>query len=326
MQTQNNEFTNLSRKALVVKGNPLIQARYDNLSAIEYKILYSALSKISPYDGILDFISFEVKDFCNLLKIQRRGMYKHLQEACDKLLKRTITIEYQKDDWKKFSWLHIIKYKKGIIKLKFHPELKSYLLYCADNKSYTKYLLENIIDMVSKYSIRIYELTKQYSKIGTRTFTINELKLLLGISPNEYTKHDDFRKRVLNPSKIEINGLTDLNIEYEEIKKGRKIEQIKYIISKKTFDMNSNEYDLLPKLKLAAIIRKNIYDLTGEIIDFKMLSTYHRIILIELINKFNLSTFNNVLIQYPKAFFKWHLEDINSNYDIKQLFKIKLDF
>jgi plasmid replication initiation protein len=308
----------LDKNSLVVKGNPLIQAYIDDLSSIEYKIIISAISTIKPNYTVLDPIEFGAKDFCNLLKVNVDGMYTYLKDSCDKLIKRTITLEKNKN-WKKFSWLYSIEYLDGLIILKFHPNLEPYLLFCKENNMYTKYLLENIIDMNSKYSIRIFELTKQYEKIGYRIFELDELKKLLGVK-NKYAKFSNFKKKVLEISKEEINGLTDININFEEIKKGRKVEQIKYLIGSKKYKMTGNlQYNLIPKLKLISILNKKIYDFTGYVFNFKNLNTYHRIVLIDLIKKFDNNSFDKVLIKYPNAFFKWHLDDISKNYDLSKL-------
>jgi plasmid replication initiation protein len=313
------ELKKFSKKDIVVKGNPLIQAQMDKLTTVEYKLLISCISKITPQDKVLDTIAFSAKDFCNLFNIQVAGMYTYLKKTCDKLLQRNITLETSKNKWVKFSWLHRIRYDEGTIMIDFHPDLEPYLLFCVENRSYTKYLLENIIDMHSKYSIRLYELSKQYQNITTRTFTITELKKLLGIS-NEYKKFNDFRKNVLLIAEKEINGLTDININIEEIKEGRKITKIKITILKKDYKINkTTDYKQIPKLKIISILKQKIYDLTGHIFQFKQLNIYHRIVLIELINKINCGTFNKVLIQSPNAFFTWHLEDINKMFDLKNL-------
>jgi plasmid replication initiation protein len=310
-----------NKKYCVVKQNNLIEGKIDeNLGSLEYKLLIASLSKIKPNNKVLETIEFTISDFCQLFKIQREGMYSYIKIVCDKLLKRTITIEISKNEWKKFCWLYYIDYIHGKIILQFHPRLEPYLLFCQKNNKYTKYLLENIIDMNSKYSIRMYELLKQYQKIKSRTFSISELKELLGIPKTKYKKHDDFRKRILLPSKKEINGLTDIKIDYQEIKQGRKIEQIKYIILTKEYNMSGNvQYNLLPKLKLISILNKKIYDFTGYVFSFRTLNKYHRIILIDLIKKFDNNGFDKVLIKYPNAFFKWHLDDINKNYDVSKI-------
>lgn len=313
------EIDKLSRKMPIVKKNPLIQAQFD-LTAIEYKIILAALSKINPSLKIIDSISFEIKEFCDLLKVQKKGMYTYLKDACDKLIRRVVTIEHDKNDWIKFSWLHSIKYKNGVITLKFHSQLEPYLLFCKENKSYTKYLLENVIDMNSKYSIRIFELTKQYEKIGYRIFELDELKQLLGIPKTKYKQLSHFRNKVLNPSKEEVNGLSDINIDFELIKVGRKVEKIKYIIKSKAFMLdNKTQYDLFPKLKLVSSLRKKINDLTGVIIDFKTIEKYHKVVLIELLKKFDTGAFNKVLIGHPKNFFVWHLDSIKEMFDLRNI-------
>jgi plasmid replication initiation protein len=310
-----------NKKYFVVKQNNLIEGKIDSdLGSLEYKLLIASLSKIKPNHEILSPIEFSIKDFCQLFKIQHDGMYSYIKQTCDKLLKRTITINLDKNRWEKFTWLYKIKYDFGKIILQFHPELEPYLLYFKKNNRYTKYLLENIIDMNSKYSIRIYELVKQYEKIGTRIFEIHELRRYLGIDEKKYKQFSDFRKKVLLPSKNEINGLTDIDISFEEIRISRRVEQIKYKIFTKKYTMNGKlQYNLIPKLKLISILSKKIYDFTGYVFNFKNLNKYHRIVLIDLIQKFDNNSFDKVLIKYPNAFFKWHLDDISNNYDTSKL-------
>lgn len=45
---------------------------------------------------------------------------------------------------------------------------------------FTRYELKNILYFKNKYSIRIYELLKQYEKIGKREINIKELRGYLG--------------------------------------------------------------------------------------------------------------------------------------------------
>jgi plasmid replication initiation protein len=313
------EEYNLNKNHLVVKGNALIEGLLGDLSTIELKLLISAISNIRASDKVLDVISFSAKDFCNLIKANKAGMYTYLKNACDKLLKRTVTIKTDENNWVKFPWIYRIQYKNGVIMINFHHDLEPYLLFCKENKMYTKYLLENIIDMDSKFSIRLYELLKQYKQIGYRLFEINEFKNLLGIPLTKYKKFDNLRRKVLHVSLNEINGLTDINISIEEIKEGRKITKLKYIIVPKNYKMTTNKYELLPKLKLISILCNRINEKTGYIFNFKDLNIYHRIILIDLIKQFDRNNFNDVLIQYPNAFFKWHLDDIKKRYDLSNI-------
>lgn len=48
-----------------------------------------------------------------------------------------------------------------------------------------------------------------------------------------YINYKDFRVKVLEKAQTEINELTDINIEFEPIKTGRKVTSIKFIIEEK---------------------------------------------------------------------------------------------
>ena len=58
--------------------------------------------------------------------------------------------------------------------MKFSPVLEPYLLNLKE--TYTKYRLGYVIHFKSEYSFRLYEIMKQYEKIGERTVPIEELK------------------------------------------------------------------------------------------------------------------------------------------------------
>ena len=131
------------------------------------------------------------------------------------------------------------------------------------------------------------------------------------------------KRKILIPSKNEVNGLSDLDIDYTCIKIGRKIEKLEYIIKRKSYSLNSTEYDLFPKLKLIAIVRTKIYDLTGQVMDVKTLSNYHRIILIELITLINGGSLDKLLIYSPRNFFISKLEYYKiEHFDMDYLKKI----
>ena len=63
-----------------------------------------------------------------------------------------------------------------------------------------------------------------------------------GIKPTEYSRDfSDFRIRVLEISKREINAKTDIAFEYEPIKKGRKVDAIRFIISRNKHKEDAEE-------------------------------------------------------------------------------------
>src|SRR5690606_31316286 len=76
---------------------------------------------------------------------------------------------------------------------------------------------------------RIYELLKQYEKIQERTFLLSDLRELLG-AENIYPAYGNFKQRVLLPAQKELKNKTDISFKLEEIKNGRRVVKVKFII------------------------------------------------------------------------------------------------
>ena len=94
---------------------------------------------------------------------------------------------------------------------------------------------KNIINLKNKHSIRVYELLKQYEKIGKREFDLEEFKELLMIE-DQYERIYDLDRFVLNIAVDEINEFTDINIGFEKIKKGRRVVGLLFTIDSKEKD------------------------------------------------------------------------------------------
>ena len=217
--------------SLVVKHNSLIEARC-RLSVQEQRLIAIMVSDISPDDADFKTYTYKVKDFVDWIKVEGKDYYKELKKITARLLTRLVTI---KEGGKKIqtSWLSSATYRKkeGIIELRFDPVLKPYLLQLKE--CFTKYALKNVLELKSKYAFRLYELLKQYQPIGTRRFSLKELRELLGIEEGELSRWIHFKERVLEISKREINAKTDLKIDYKTEKTGRKITHIVFFVEAK---------------------------------------------------------------------------------------------
>lgn len=215
--------------SLVVKSNKLIEARYE-LSLTEQKLILYAVSKLDRDKNDFNILELETREFMELLNTTVLR-YTEIRELVTGLMSKQVRIETEKMDLVA-NWVSSIKYIKnsGIIELEFSQNLIPYLLDLKER--FTRYQIKNILYLKSKHSVRIYELMKQYQTIGHRTFTIEELKELLMLQ-GMYKQFRDFNKSVLKVSMEEINELTDINIDIEQIKRGRKVIALKYIIESK---------------------------------------------------------------------------------------------
>lgn len=218
---------------LVVKHNNLIEARY-NLSLNEQKIILYATSKLDRNKEKFNLLTLNIREFFSLLGTTQER-YTEIREVVKELRKKEIIIRKDGNELI-VGWLSSIEYlgDQGEIELEFSEKLMPYLLQLKE--SFTRYELKNILYLKNKHSIRLYELMKQYEKIGKREFELKELRKTFNIRDDEYLRFDNFDRVVLRSSKEEINKYTDLNIDYEKIKTGRRITSILFKIEAKDQD------------------------------------------------------------------------------------------
>jgi plasmid replication initiation protein len=101
-------------------------------------------------------------------------------------------------------------------------------------KNFTQYLIDEVSDFKSKYSVRLYELLIKYKELGSsKKYTIDELRSLLGVENTEYKTMSLFKVNVLDKAVKEINTKTDIQIKYDQFKEGRTISHILFKLSKK---------------------------------------------------------------------------------------------
>ena len=240
-------------KKLVTKSNQINEARY-KLSALEQKMILSVVAEIQPEDKEFKTYRLKITDFIKLLGLSGKTIYSDIQKITVELMKKVLVIPKSQPNPEDDSiliahWFSSVEYfpGKGYVDFCFDPKLKSYLLQLKER--FVSYQLKNIVQLKSSYSIRIYELLKQYEKIGCRQFELHELRRILGIKKNEYKLYGHFKTRVLIPSQNEIPLKTDLNFSFEEIKEGREVAYIKFYIhkdlrkKKETTLKNNNQYN-----------------------------------------------------------------------------------
>lgn len=218
---------------LVVKHNDLIQARY-NLSLNEQRIILYSVSKLDRDKKDFEVIRVKISELIDLLDTTEKR-YTEFKLIAENLISKTLIIKKENSELIT-SWLSSMEYleNEGIIELEFSKKLIPYLLQLKER--FTRYELKNILNLKNKHSIRIYELMKQYENIGEREILLEELRKYLGIEENEYLRFGNFENRVLKTTKEEINKYTDINIDYEKIKTGRKITSILFTIDSKNKD------------------------------------------------------------------------------------------
>lgn len=201
----------------------------------EQKIILYLISKIKPEDSDLQEYTFDIKDFCKTCGIDYTNgkNYQDLKQTIQNLHDKSIWVKVDEKTEVLFSWISsaaIIK-DDGIVKISLNERMKPYLLLLREK--FTQYELIYTLGMKSQYSIRIYELLKSYENMHGKTFKIDELKKTLMCEKESYKNFNNFKVKVLDIAIREINTLTDISVEYETVKEGKKVIQIEFIIKSK---------------------------------------------------------------------------------------------
>lgn len=228
----------MEKNYIVTKSNKLINANY-NLSLQEQKIILTLASMVQPQDTEFKEYEFKIKDFIELLEIKDQSKYKEVPKITKELMKKVFEIK-EGTDILQCAWLCSARYKtkKGIVTLKFAPDLKPYMLQLKE--LYTSYRLDNVLSLKSKYSIRLYEILKSNLYKKNIKIELIELKNIIAAKEKSYSIYNNFKNRILIRCQKELNNKTDISFKFEEIKTGRKVTSIKFIIefNKKSKSLN----------------------------------------------------------------------------------------
>ncbi|MDJ0333529.1 replication initiation protein [Planococcus sp. S3-L1] len=214
----------MNKNHLVTQSNSLVDARYhEPLSARQQKIVLSVVSKIQIDDEDFKIYEVRIRDFHEMLGLEGEPKYTEMKKITEELLKKSLEITREKGRLLQVNWFSSIEYfeHEGRIEFSFDPKLKPYLLDLK--KAYTSYRLSNILSLSSASSIRLYELMKKWEYLGKWEITIEKLKDRLGVKQQSYNVYGNFKNRIIVPSINELNEKTDIQINFKEIKKGRKV-------------------------------------------------------------------------------------------------------
>ena len=239
---------------LIVQDNRLIEADY-SFDVWETRFFYTLVSMIDKNDDDDKVYRIWFSDIKKLFKLENnKQAYKFLRDAAESILSKSVKIKW--DDAKgiplqeRFTLFttvrsiqegseHLVAEKNLYIDIKILKEVRPFFLdvkkrFDPKIHRYTSYDIRNIISL-KPYGTRIYELLKQYQKIGERILTIKKLREMFNIT-DEYKRFFDFYKYVITKSIKDINKYTDLYIpldKIEKIKKGRNVYAIRFFIEVK---------------------------------------------------------------------------------------------
>ena len=231
---------------LVVKHNSLIDASF-NLSLIEQRIMLLAIVEGRELPELTSNTPIEIKAtaYKEQYNVDDSEAYKQLKNAGKTLKRREFTYLDVYQDVPAYStvgWINKITYvpSKGMIVLKLSDEVIELITRLESH--FTRYHLNQVSGLSSKYSIRLYELVLKWISNGkTQRYEISDLREKLGILDRQYKSVSYLKRDVLDKCLEEINLKTNLIISFETFKEGRVITHIQFKMKTKDEPKQQNK-------------------------------------------------------------------------------------
>lgn len=233
---------------LVVKTNKIVSA-VQSLSLVEARIIQLAIIDARESGCGLSAdkpLRLSASRYAEMFKVNPSNSYNTIKQAEETLFARRFS--YVDDDGKvvKSRWVQQVKYldNEGAIEIIFTiAVVKGISRIDGAIDFFTEYLISDTVNFKSVYSIRLYEMMRQWRNADPKKMPMFELEMLrqqLGVESEQYKTMSNFKKRVLDNAIAEINEYSDLNVSYDSIKSGKKIIGFKFKIKQKLKKASKN--------------------------------------------------------------------------------------
>ena len=221
----------LPSSLIVTQANELISARY-TLPLVEQRLVLTMIARIQPDDEDFKEYRVSIRELSDFIGIDKNSAYRECKKTTENLLKRVLKIQ-EPGRLLQTHWVSSAEYidGEGCVLLCFDPKLKPYLLQLKGN--FTSCKLEMLLSFKSQYTIRFYNLLKQYQALKTREIELELLRDMLGIGKDQHVEYSNFKNNILKPIQKELIEKADLIFEFDEIKYGRRVGALRFHISTK---------------------------------------------------------------------------------------------
>lgn len=238
-----NEVVKTNRLNSVIQNLTLVELRLIQLAIVDSREKQEGLTADKPL-----FIS--AQRYADCFNVESHTAYEVLKGIEKTLFDRRFTFINERQNEVKSRWISQVEYHRGEggISIIFTPAVVNEITRIDGyERAFTKFLLEQTANLNSVYSVRLYELLKQWLEAKKATLELELMRGQLGLGVNEYVRMSDFKKRVLDLAVNEINEKTDLKISYENVKQGRKIVGFNFKILEKPKPKADSKKDIKAK-------------------------------------------------------------------------------
>ena len=262
--------------ARTIKGNKNVVQSY-TLTTSRYK--FTAYEKRILY-RIVEFAQDEIKGIMirdhlhkidhslfgreltmpvtDILKNEKDENYTKAKAAFSSLQKKTVVYEDEKV-WESTQIILGVKLEKnnGMVRFEVHNKIWDAML--DFTKGYRKYELITAMQFDSVYTMRMYELLSGQKK--PLEFTFEQLREMFCVT-DKYKLPANFKARVLDVAKKELDKSSPYSFNYIDVKEGRKVVGFKFFptFNPDNKDANLYETELHSKVSASTQISREAYD------------------------------------------------------------------
>lgn len=240
-------------KSLVVKSNVLINAMLDlTLQGNRFlAFAISLLDRTQVVEGKPVELEIPVLEFAETFQIAPNYAYGEIEALADQFQRKIITLQpHETLDGSRVKVGLVSKQKyldsEGRVLLRFDEDLVPHLM--GLKGSFTQYRLKDVYQFSRASTWRVYELLRQFKPRGKREIELEDLRWKLGLV-DKYERPIDLRINVIDPAVEEINATSDLLVQYEQKKRGRRITAL-------VFHICENPNTKTPQEKVRAVAEK----------------------------------------------------------------------
>lgn len=236
MNTKNTKLVK-SKTKKVYKNKKLNNANFGTYNLNDYQVFLQLISKIGGVDEVGTYLQPEqlerehlitAKEFSQQFGVDLSSCYRILKNAGKRLMETSITLE--KPDLLVTQQINVCskieyKHKEGSIIVKFTDDIMPYL--AQVKKKFVQYNLKEVANFGSLYSTRLYELIQEFKDTGWLIKSVEQLREVFAVG-KKFKLYADFKLYTFAHAVDEINSQYEMDLKFEEIKKGRKVVAIRF--------------------------------------------------------------------------------------------------
>lgn len=258
-------------KKEVVYSNDFSEVIFTNYNLRHKKLLLLLIAGLNETDKTYTFEGKSIKTAINMERKAYTEFSKLLIELQNKPFLMYNKETEELDRISIFDKITFTKDKKILVT--FGNSARKFFLNLKGN--FSKFLIKNIESLSISNSIDLYLRAETNLFRNNFYMSIDEIKRYFEVN---YQSSKDIETRIIKPCCKDISNNTDINIEYQKIKKGKAIDGYKFLINR-NFKISENLLEAIEKAKKNIYINKsktldsekNIYSLSSEFSEEKLI-------------------------------------------------------